>query len=357
LSIEPTKNATPRQIAIYATAIIMAIFSLCLVVLRTANIILIDWLAILGITCICGIICYSIILFSVQHYIYRKVKLIYKNIHRIKVASKEKSKEQEINLDSDVIREVEQEVSKWVYSQRKEIESLKSLEIYRRSFMGDISHELKTPIFSIQGYIHTLLDGGIHDPKVNLRFLQRAAKNVERLQTIVADLEAISRLESGELVLEMQEFDIRTLILEVFADSEIVAEEQDIKLILKDGADTSFKVRADRESIRKVFSNLILNSIKYGNKGGMTKVGFYDMDKYILIEVADNGIGMSEKHLTHIFDRFYRVDKSRSREMGGSGLGLSIVKHIIEAHNQTINVRSAQGVGSTFGITLSKVRN
>ncbi|HHH49594.1 MAG TPA: sensor histidine kinase, partial [Saprospiraceae bacterium] len=178
--------------------------------------------------------------------------------------------------------------------------------------------------------------------------------NADRLQTIIEDLDAIAKLESGELVMDIERFGIRKLALEIFEEMEIMANENNIQLILKDGAAQDFLVKADRENIAQVLNNLISNSIKYGKPGGYTKLGFYDMDQYILVEVADNGIGISEEHLAHLFDRFYRVDKSRSRAKGGSGLGLSIVKHVIEAHQQTINVRSTKNLGSTFGFTLEK---
>ena len=278
--------------------------------------------------------------------------MIYKNIHEFKLASKKGGKY--VDLDKDILDEVEQEVAEWADSQQKEIESLKMLEEYRRNFLGNISHELKTPIFSVQGYIHTLLDGGLYDSDINENYLRRAANNADRLLTIVEDLESISRLESGELTLDIRKFNINELVSEVFDDLEIQANEQKVNLQIKEGTDRTFYVAADRENIRQVLVNLITNSIKYGKEGGNTKVGFYDMEKYILVEIADDGIGIGEDHLKHLFDRFYRVDKSRSRTQGGSGLGLSIVKHIIEAHNQTINVRSSVGFGSTFGFTLQK---
>ncbi|MEL7021485.1 MAG: ATP-binding protein, partial [Bacteroidota bacterium] len=249
---------------------------------------------------------------------------------------------------------VEQEVEEWAENQEKELERYKTWAEYRRRFVGDISHELKTPIFNIQGYIHSLLDGGLQDERINVAFLNKAAKNIDRLQTIVEDLEAISRLESGGVIIEPTELDIRKLTAEVFEDLEFKAAAKNVALDFKEGASYGYKVVADRESIRQVLTNLINNSIKYGEENGRTKVGFYDMDKYILIEVADNGIGIPAEHLPHVFDRFYRVDKSRSRAQGGSGLGLSIVKHIIEAHKQTINVRSTPQMGSTFGFTLAK---
>ena len=258
------------------------------------------------------------------------------------------------DISSNIIEDVEREVALWAENQKEEVEKYKSWAEYRRKFVGDISHELKTPIFNIQGYIHTLIDGGLDDESVNLNFLKKAAKNVERLQTIVEDLEAISRLESGELILDIQVFDIKELTEEVFEELEIKAEEKNISLDFKVGASQGYEVQADRETIRQALVNLIHNSIKYGKEGGKTRVGFYDMDKHVLIEIADNGIGISDKDIDHVFDRFYRVDKSRSRTQGGSGLGLSIVKHIVEAHKQTINVRSSPQLGSTFGFTLKK---
>jgi len=347
------KNASPRQIAFFialfttlAGALSMALFWLLAGMQPTFH-----WLwSLWPVLLFAG--SYFIALAYIKKYIYRKVKLIYKTIHQHKVSPQEKNAP--IDGASNVMEDVEREVNEWAQRQEDEIEKYKSWAEYRRKFVGDISHELKTPIFNIQGYLHSLLDGGLEDTSVNMSFLQKAIKNVERLHTIVEDLSAISRLESGELILEMQVFDIKALAEEVMEDLEFKAQNRNISLELKDGASQSFRVRADRESIRQVFTNLLHNSIKYGKPGGRTKVGFYDMDKYILVEVADNGIGIAAKHLPHVFDRFYRADKSRSRAQGGSGLGLSIVKHIVEAHKQTINVRSTQELGSTFGFTLEK---
>jgi two-component system phosphate regulon sensor histidine kinase PhoR len=259
-----------------------------------------------------------------------------------------------VESDDQIIEDVEKDVAIWARNQQQEIDQLKTLENYRRDFLGNVSHELKTPIFNIQGYVHTLLDGGLQDEAINIKYLDRTAKNVERLITIVDDLEAISKLESGNLVLDIRKFEIKDLVKEVFETHELTAQRKHIQLHFKEGAAQSYQVKADREYIRQVLDNLVLNSIKYGRSGSFTKVGFYDMDKYILVEVADNGLGIGQEHLKHVFDRFYRVDKSRSRDVGGSGLGLSIVKHIIEAHNQTINVRSSPDLGSTFGFTLAK---
>lgn len=346
------KNSTPKQIAIFVALLItgggVATFGLLWWITQAFAW---NWLWLLY-PIILFSLSYGITIYYLKNYIYRKVKLIYKTIHQHKVAPQDKMSS--VDISSNIIEEVEKEVSDWAAAQEAEIAKYKSWAEYRRKFVGDISHELKTPIFNIQGYLHTLLDGGLEDNQINKKFLKKAAKNVERLYTIVEDLTAISRMESGDLLLEMQVFDLKELALEVFEDLEFKAHENQLELAFKGGADQHFKVRADRESIRQVLMNLVDNSIKYGNPGGSTKLGFYDMDKYILVEVADNGIGIPQEHVPHVFDRFYRVDKSRSRDRGGSGLGLAIVKHIIEAHKQTINVRSTKKLGSTFGFTLEK---
>ena len=290
--------------------------------------------------------------FFIRYYIYRKIKLIYKVIHRHKLPTDFKAGK--IQMRANILDEVENEVDQWAEERTRELEALEKLASYRRRFIGDVSHELKTPIFNIQGFIHTLLDGAMNDPDVNIKYLQRAAKNADRLESIVEDLETINKLESGQMILDLREFDIRELTDDVFSDLEMKARERNIRLTYKEGANQHFRVRADKEAVRQVLINLIHNSIKYGREGGVTKISFYDMESYILLEVSDNGLGIQPEHLPHVFDRFFRVDKSRSRDAGGTGLGLSIVKHIVEAHKQTINVRSNPGQGSTFGLTLEK---
>ncbi len=302
-----------------------------------------------------GVFSFLVIYFLLDRFVYRRIKLIYKIIRKSK--SSIPNRKVLPQSRNPILDGVEKEVEQWAESQENEIETLRTLEAYRKRFIGNVSHELKTPIFSIQGYIYTLIDGGLYDENVNEKYLERAASNVERLLTIVQDLEEISKLESDDLMLDIQKFDIKALVNEIFSDLEVNATPRNIKLAFKDGADGAYNVMADREAIRQVLTNLILNSIKYGKENGVTKVSFYVMDSQILVEVADDGIGISEKHLNHLFDRFYRVDKSRSRESGGSGLGLSIVKHILEAHKQSVNVRSTTGVGSTFGFTLDKARD
>ena len=348
------KNMTPRQLALRSAAVIAGGIVGTVLLLETLRGVLPTVLLLLLLVATAFGIAYLVLLRGLDHYIYRKIKLIYKTIHRQKVNTE--IKQSGVDLDTDVIDEVEKEVEEWADSRQQEIEQFERFAEYRRRYVGDISHELKTPIFNIQGYLHTLMEGGYDDRTISMKFLQKASKNVDRLQTIVEDLGAISRLESGELILDHDDFYLSELVQEVFDDMEMKAQEAGVALGFKPGAEGHFAVRADRESIRQVLLNLVTNSIKYGNPGGFTRVGFYDMESYILCEVADNGIGIPEKHLPHVFDRFYRVDKSRSRQKGGSGLGLAIVKHIMEAHSQTINVRSTPGLGSTFGITLAKAR-
>ncbi len=347
------KNPTPHQISLFSSTIISFVSTVLLFFISFLTKAPFSPLVYLLWFIMIGAIAYAAIIFYLEKYIYRKIKLIYKTIREEKLSPQEKNTS--IDMNTNIMENVEKEVAEWAGSQKREIDKYKSWAEYRRRFLGDISHELKTPIFNIQGYLHTLLDGGLYDSQINTAFLQKAAKNVERLNTIVEDLESISRLESEELILEMQVFDIKKLVEEVFDDIEIKAMAKNIKLEFKEGAAQSYKVKADRESIRQVMTNLVSNSVKYGNLGGKTKVGFYDMDKHILVEVADNGIGINKEHLKHIFDRFYRVDKHRSRDQGGSGLGLAIVKHIVEAHKQTVHVRSTPNIGSTFGFTLEKV--
>lgn len=292
---------------------------------------------------------FFVIRYLLSVYVFRQIKVIHQIIHDSKV----KTPTNAMSMSTTNLEAVNNEVVAWAERTEKEIQTLKTLEQYRKDFVGNISHELKTPIFSIQGYLHTLLDGGLHDENINIKYLERATKNAERLQSIVEDLEEISKLESGKLVLDIRKFDIRELVREVFQDVNVIAEERGIELLMDDNQSPLY-VMADSSTIRQVLTNLIINSLKYGDKGGKTRIDFFDIDKNILIEISDDGIGISEEHLKHLFDRFYRVDSSRSRTQGGSGLGLSIVKHIIEAHNQTINVRSTEGEGSTFGFTLKK---
>jgi len=259
------------------------------------------------------------------------------------------------NIDrGDIIGELNQEVKIWADNQTEEIKKLRELEKFRNDFLGNVSHELKTPIFNIQGYILTLLDGGMEDINVNKLYLKRTEKSTNRLINIVNDLDAIARLESGEFKLNMESFNLVRVVEDVIEDLEIQAKQQSIKIGFDGSYNKAIKVKADKKRITEVISNLISNTIKYGREGGKTTIGFIDSENKILVDISDNGIGIDEKDLPRIFERFYRVDKSRSRESGGTGLGLSIVKHTVQAHNQTITVRSKADKGTTFIFSLEK---
>jgi two-component system, OmpR family, phosphate regulon sensor histidine kinase PhoR len=282
----------------------------------------------------------------VDTFIYNKIKLIYKNIS----ANKAKPG----YLAGVDLNQVDEDVSEWNENIENEIEKLEIRESYRRQFVGNVAHELKTPIFNIQGYIDTLLDGALEDSKINRKFLERANKSVSRMIYIVEDLDAITKLEGGKIEIEEEPVDVIELILDVVDQLEMKAKKRNVNIVIEDPRLSRYMVEADVEKIKQVLINLMVNAIKYGNEGGEVLVRTFDMDQSVLVEVADNGNGIPQKHLSKIFERFYRVDKSRDREQGGSGLGLSIVKHIIEAHNQSINVRSTIGTGSTFSFTLKK---
>ncbi len=300
------------------------------------------------------VIQYFVLRFSLERFIYSRIKLVYKTIHKQKLAKDDK-KEHVTSIHGDIIGKVNEEVENWANDRKDEIDELKKMEVYRREFLGNVSHELKTPLFNLQGFVLTLMDGGIHDTNINLNYLEKSQKNIERMITIVEDLEVISRLETGEATPLLTNFSVTALVREVMEFLEPKASERQIKLMFAAEYNDNMIVNADKEKIRTVFTNLIDNSIKYGIQNGRTKVSFYDMDENYLIEISDNGVGVDEQHISRLFERFYRVDKHRSRAQGGSGLGLAIVKHIIEAHDQTINVRSAARVGSTFSFTLKKV--
>ena len=259
-----------------------------------------------------------------------------------------------VALNEDILGNVNREVMDWQQNRSDEIEELKKLETFRKEFLGNVSHELKTPVFNIQGYILTLLDGGLNDPSINKDYLMRAEKSVDRMISIIADLEAISQFETGELELDMECFDIVMLVKDVFEAQKFKATSKGIMLSFRDGEEKPVSVYADKFRVRQVLTNLIVNSISYGKEYGETKIKFYDAGENIMIEMADNGIGISNEHLPRLFERFYRADKSRSRDQGGTGLGLAIVKHILEAHGQTITVMSTEGVGSVFSFTLKK---
>lgn len=306
------------------------------------------WL-ILILALICYVVSFFLIQYRVEQFIYKRIKKIYDDVSLLDTSN---IGEQKITTNMETLTK---EVERFAQNKKLEIEALKIRENYRKEFIGNVSHELKTPLFTVQSYILTLLDGALKDKKVRTKYLESANKGVERLIYIVKDLDMISKLEAGDLSLEKENFNIIELINNVFDLLEIKAAKKNIALTLDDILDSSVMVIADKERIQQVLTNLIENSIKYGKEGGTTEVSIEDLIKNkLIIRITDNGEGIRENHLTRLFERFFRVDKSGSRQEGGSGLGLSIVKHIIDAHNEKIYVESQFGIGSEFSFTLEK---
>jgi two-component system phosphate regulon sensor histidine kinase PhoR len=297
---------------------------------------------------------YFSILFVIKKFIIDRIRPVYNTIRDLPLSGKQM---EEKRLDSNsLLHNVKYEVEEWAKTQLKEIERLKVLERYRKDFVGNVSHELKTPIFNIQGYVLTLLEGGMDDPKINKLYLSRTEKSIDRMVSIVEDLESITKLESGELKLNLIKLDIVKTIDEVIDMHQLAASERKMNVKITNRPDKPIFIKADKKRILEVLTNLTINAIKYGKKKGNVSFTFHDMEDNIIVEVSDDGIGIEKKDLPRVFERFYRVDKSRSREQGGTGLGLSIVKHIIEAHNQSINVRSMIDKGTTFNFTLEKAK-
>ncbi|MBC7861602.1 MAG: sensor histidine kinase [Bacteroidia bacterium] len=294
--------------------------------------------------------------FAYELSLYRRIKIITERLSLL--YSKEKEVPQLlVNIPAekkDPLKELDEEIMQLEKARQEEIEQLKKLENHRKEYLGNVSHELKTPVFNIQGYVSTLIDGGLHDPSINMEYLKRADKSVDRMITIIDDLETISQLESGVLELEMDRFDILELVKDIFVSLEMQAFAKKITIGFLEPYNKPIIVFADKFRIRQVLVNLITNSLKYGKENGKTIIGLLEKEAEVVIYVTDNGIGIKEKHLPRLFERFYRVDKGRSREQGGTGLGLAIAKHILEAHHQTIKVSSKVAEGTTFSFTLRK---
>jgi len=344
------KNLTSRQIAVMVSIVVSLIIAAIFLIfkhLALSN----TWIYLVLLSAIAFVIMFMMISLLLNNFIIEKIEPIYKTIHNINIPDKVLQGD---FSGKDLISEVKDEVIDWAKNKTREINQLKEMEKYRKEFLGNVSHELKTPIFNIQGYVLTLLDGGLDDPSINRMYLKRTEKSINRMISIVEDLEVISRLESGELTLMNEQFDIVRLAAEVIENQEMRAQKKKIKLSVNGEPDRKILVYADKKRIFEALNNLVINSINYGKAGGKTIITFSIMGDNILIDVTDNGIGIPGKEISRIFERFYRVDRSRSRRHGGTGLGLAIVKHIIEAHNQTINVRSLEKKGSSFVFTLKK---
>jgi two-component system, OmpR family, phosphate regulon sensor histidine kinase PhoR len=290
---------------------------------------------------------------AVERFLQSKIQMLYRSIQR----PGDSSGTEKMGANSaDILGEVQRDVEEWASVKQEEIQALKEQAQFRRDFIGNLAHELKTPIFNMQGYLLTLLEGGLEDPKINVDYLTRADKNLERLISLVEDLDSISKLEAGRELLKIEKLNLLDVIEEVMGLVEDRAEEKSIDLRLNKKYDRPIWVKADREKVIQVFSNLVLNAIYYGRYEGFCEIRILDMPQTVMIEIADDGIGVEATHLPRLFERFYRVDKSRSRNQGGTGLGLAIVKHIIESHGQTISVRSVLDQGTTFSFTLDKAK-
>jgi two-component system phosphate regulon sensor histidine kinase PhoR len=344
----PEKNISPRQLSFFtALALAVPVSLLVFIIDKRWQPALISFSLIL----IGG---YLLISFVLEKFIYRKLKLVFKFIHQTKATKKEETYYKYI-LPKQSIDEVREEVEAWAEENKQEIELLRRNEQFRKEFLQNLSHEFKTPVFTIQGYVDTLLQGALENPEVNKKFLEKTASHVERLTNLLNDLDEISKLERGELNLIKQNFIIHDLVKDVFENTSFIAEQKHIRCSIKKGCESPLTVFADKEKIRQVLQNLIENSIKYGKINGNITASIYNTDgKHILVEISDDGIGISEKHLPRIFERFYRTDEGRSIDVTGSGLGLAICKHIIEAHGQTIHVRSREDIGTTIGFTLER---
>jgi len=296
-----------------------------------------------------GCFSFFVIQYRVEHFIYRRVKKIYDDVSLLESSN---FRNQPITTDMATLT---REVQKFATDKKLEIEMLKVREEYRREFLGNVSHELKTPLFTVQGYLSTLLDGAMNDKSIRKKYLERAEKGVERLIYIVQDLDMITKLEVGDLNLEITRFDVVKLVQSVFDLLEMEASKKDILLMFDMKYNKPVMVLGDREKIEQVVINLVVNSIKYGKENGSTEVSIESLtDNKVIVRVTDNGEGIEKQNISRLFERFYRVDKSGSRDAGGSGLGLAIVKHIIEAHDEKIYVESQFGSGSEFSFTLEK---
>lgn len=331
------------------SALYVSLFSIGFLVLTTYFFYEINWLFISVFGLSIYLFSFFVIQYRVERFIYRRVKKIYDDVSLLDSTT---LRSQPITTDMATLTK---EVKKFATDKKLEIETLKVREEYRREFLGNVSHELKTPLFTVQGYIATLLDGAMSDKTLRKKYLERAEKGVERLIYIVKDLDMITKLETGDLNLDYSVFDVVELVKNVFELLEMRASKKHITLTFDAKYMNPIYVRADQEKIQQVITNLVMNSIKYGREGGTTEVSIENLVKNkIIVRITDNGEGIQKQHIPRLFERFFRVDKSGARSEGGSGLGLAIVKHIIEGHNEKIYVESQFGVGSEFSFTLEK---
>ncbi|WP_395042926.1 sensor histidine kinase [Flavobacterium sp.] len=333
------------------TTLYITVFSTVLITVLLFLFATISWKFLVLFALAIAMFSFFLLQYRVEHFIYRRVKKIYDDVSLLDSSTLRSN-----SITTDMVT-LTKEVKKFATDKKIEIENLKVREEYRREFLGNVSHELKTPLFTVQGYLSTLLDGAMKDKDLRKKYLERAEKGVERLVYIVEDLDMISKFEMGDLNLEFSKFDCVELIQSVFDLLEMKADKKNIILMFDRKHNKPINVYADKEKIQQVLTNLIMNSIKYGKQNGTTEVAIEDLVKNkIIIRIRDNGEGIEQQYISRLFERFFRVDKSGARSEGGSGLGLSIVKHIIEGHKEKIYVESEFGKASEFSFTLEKYK-
>ncbi|WP_020596394.1 sensor histidine kinase [Spirosoma panaciterrae] len=342
-------SLSPRIIALLLACLISA---LTLAFLTFVEGVTSSMLFVVGISSF--VISFFLVLYAIELLVFREVNKMYKTIHQLKIRDFSISRKSIIK-NSNPFKKLNDEIFVYVAKKQKEIDELKRLEQFRREFLADVSHELKTPIFAAQGFIHTLIDGAVDDEHVRDKFLSKAAKSLDGLDALVKDLVALSQLETGEVKMSFERVNFSQLIQEIFEQLETIAKAKNTSLSLKTSQPGPAWVKADVQRIMQVMTNLIENAVKYGNDNGKVIVHLEEDKKHIIVSVRDNGPGIPPEHLSRIFERFYRVEKSRSKERGGTGLGLAIVKHILNAHKSKITVMSKVDKGTTFRFKLEKM--
>jgi two-component system phosphate regulon sensor histidine kinase PhoR len=342
------KNLSPRQLALLTALVLSSLIGLSVFVLIT------NWKLLLAYFIVCFVVVYLLVFQILELFIYKKIKLIYKLISYTKASKREEAYQKYI-LPNKGIDDVRVDVEKWAIQKTNEIQTLQSNEQFRKEFLQNLSHEIKTPVFAIQGYLELLADGAADDPKLSNKFIKQAEANVQRLVGLLNDVDVITNLEINKEPILKQHFIIQDLIVEAVQNLNVKLIKKNIQFQLKKDSEEPVEVFADKNKIYQVLVNIFSNAAKYGKIDGEIIASVYYLeDKKVLIEITDNGIGIEESHIPRLFERFYRTDDARSREIGGTGLGLAICKHIIEAHGENIHVRSQLNVGTTVGFTLAQ---
>ena len=340
------KNLSPKQLALLTALLMSSLIAMSVFVLIA------NWKLLLAYFIACFIVTYLLVYQILELFIYRKIKLIYKLISHTKASKREEAYQKYI-LPQKGIDDVRVDVENWAAQKADEIQQLQSNEQFRKEFLQNLSHEIKTPIFAIQGYLELLSDGAVEDPTLSKKFIGQAEANVQRLVSLLNDVDLITNLEINKDSILKQHFIIQDLMTEVVQNLNVKLLKKNIQFQFKKGSELPIEVFADKNKMYQVLVNVFSNAIKYGKIDGEITASVYHLDdKKILIEITDNGIGIEEAHIPRLFERFYRTDDARSRDIGGSGLGLAICKHIIEAHGENIHVRSQLNVGTTIGFTL-----